>query len=93
MSQFAFLQAEWSQVYDSVARAESAVALIHEPIFKQAAGEGVFSKARVINTPGTRAVHGHRAIPARRCVCALKWLQPSRRPTRRLVSATMRSNS
>src|ERR1043166_2126368 len=38
-------------------------ALIHEPSFKQTAGEAVFSKARVINTLGNRAVHGHRAIP------------------------------
>ena len=39
-------------------------ALIHEPSFKQAAGEAVFSKARVINNLGNRAVHSHRAIPA-----------------------------
>jgi type I restriction enzyme R subunit len=40
-------------------------ALIHEPSFKQAAGEAVFSKARVINTLGNRAVHtGPRAIPS-----------------------------
>jgi type I restriction enzyme R subunit len=32
-------------------------ALIHEPSFKQAASEAVFSKARVINTLGNRAVH------------------------------------
>src|SRR3989442_6163158 len=38
-------------------------ALIHEPSFKQAAGEAVFSKTRVINTLGNRAVHGHREIP------------------------------
>lgn len=38
-------------------------ALIHEPSFKKAAGEAVFSKARVINTLGNRAVHGHGAIP------------------------------
>ena len=38
-------------------------ALIHEPSFKQTAGEAVFSKARVINTLGNRAVHSHRAVP------------------------------
>jgi type I restriction enzyme, R subunit len=32
-------------------------ALIHEPTFKQAAGEAVFAKARLINTIGNRAVH------------------------------------
>ena len=37
-------------------------ALIHEPSFKTAAGEAVFSKARVINTLGNQAVHSHRAI-------------------------------
>ncbi len=112
MSQFAFLQAEWSAVYDSAARAERAAhadprtacfyarrtlelavdwaykhdatlklpyqdnlsALIHEPSFKQAAGEAVFSKARVINTLGNRAVHGHRAIPLDDAVVALREL-------------------
>ncbi len=39
-------------------------ALIHEPSFKQTAGEAIFSKARVINTLGNRAVHGARAVPA-----------------------------
>ena len=112
MSQFAFLESEWSAVYDSAVRAESAVhadprtacfyarralelavgwaykhdatlkmpyqdnlsALIHEPSFKQAAGEAVFSKARVINTLGNRAVHGHRAIPLDDAVVALREL-------------------
>jgi len=49
-------------------------ALIHEPTFKQAAGEAVFSKARVIATLGNRAVHSHRAIPesdALSAVCEL----------------------
>lgn len=41
-------------------------ALIHEPSFKQAAGEAVFSKARVINQLGNRAVHSHRPVPAAR---------------------------
>src|SRR4249920_1938889 len=100
MSQFAFLQREWSAVFDAAAKAEAAVhpdprtacfyarralelavawayrsdaslrlpyqdnlsALIHEPSFKVAAGEAVFSKARVINTLGNQAVHSHRAI-------------------------------
>jgi type I restriction enzyme R subunit len=37
---------------------------IHEPSFKQTAGEAVFSEARVIVTLGSRAVHSHRSIPA-----------------------------
>ncbi len=112
MSQFAFLQREWTAVYDAAVRAEVAVhrdprtasfyarralelavawaykhdpalrlpyddrisALIHEPSFKQAAGEAVFSKARVINTLGNRAVHGHRDVPADDAVVAVREL-------------------
>jgi type I restriction enzyme R subunit len=49
-------------------------ALIHDPSFKQAAGEAVFSKARVINTLGNRAVHGHREIPAADALVAVREL-------------------
>ena len=49
-------------------------ALIHEPSFKQAAGEAVFSKARVIITLGNRAVHSHRAIPVDDAIVALREL-------------------
>jgi type I restriction enzyme R subunit len=49
-------------------------ALIHDPSFKEAAGEAVFSKARVINTLGNRAVHGHRAIPQSDAVVAVREL-------------------
>lgn len=112
MSQFRFLEREWSAVFDAAARAEAAVhtdprtacfyarralelavgwaykydpglklpyqdnlsALIHEPSFKQAAGEAIFSKARVITTLGNRAVHGHRAIPPDDAVAAVREL-------------------
>lgn len=112
MSQFSFLQREWSPVFDAAAKAEGAVrsdpraacfyarrtlelamgwaykhdaalklpyqdnlsALIHEPSFKQAAGEAVFSKARIINTLGNRAVHGHRAIPPEDSLVAVREL-------------------
>jgi type I restriction enzyme R subunit len=112
MTQFAFLQREWSAVFDATMRAEDAVhtdprtacfyarralelvitwaykhdaalklpyqdslsALIHEPSFKQTAGEAVFSKARVINTLGNRAVHGHRAIPPDDALVAVREL-------------------
>jgi hypothetical protein len=47
-------------------------ALIHEPSFKQVAGEAVFSKARVINTLGNRAVHAHRAIPVDDALVAVR---------------------
>ncbi|MBI2204256.1 MAG: DEAD/DEAH box helicase family protein [Candidatus Rokubacteria bacterium] len=49
-------------------------ALIHEPSFKQTAGAAVFSKARVINTLGNRAVHGHRAIPPDDALMAVREL-------------------
>ncbi|MBA3342839.1 MAG: DEAD/DEAH box helicase family protein [Gemmatimonadaceae bacterium] len=49
-------------------------ALIHEPSFKQTAGEAVFNKARVINTLGNRAVHGHRAIPPDDALVAVREL-------------------
>jgi len=49
-------------------------ALIHEPTFKETAGEAVFSKARVINTLGNRAVHGHRAIPLDDAMVAVREL-------------------
>jgi type I restriction enzyme R subunit len=112
VSQFAFLQGEWAAVFESAARAETAVhadprtacfyarralelavswaykhdaslklpyqdnlsALIHDPSFKEAAGEAVFSKARVINTLGNRAVHGHRAIPLDDAMVAVREL-------------------
>jgi type I restriction enzyme, R subunit len=112
MSQFAFLQREWSAVFDAAARAEAAVhvdprtacfyarrtlelavswsykhdaalklpyqdnlsALIHEPTFKQTAGEAVFNKARVINTLGNRAVHSHLAVPEADALAAVREL-------------------
>jgi len=49
-------------------------ALIHDPSFKQAAGEAVFGKARVINTLGNRAVHSHRAIPTEDALAAVREL-------------------
>ncbi len=112
MSQFSFLQREWSAVFDAAVKAEAVVhtdprtacfyvrralelavswaykhdaalklpyqdnlsALIHDPSFKQAAGEAVFSKARVINTLGNRAVHSHRAIPTEDALAAVREL-------------------
>ncbi|MDE0207753.1 MAG: DEAD/DEAH box helicase family protein [Candidatus Tectomicrobia bacterium] len=112
MSQFAFLQHEWPTVFDSAAKAETAVhvdprttcfytrrtlelavnwaykhdatlrlpyqdklsALIHEPSFKQTAGEAVFSKAQVINTLGNRAVHSQRPVAQADALAALREL-------------------
>jgi type I restriction enzyme, R subunit len=49
-------------------------ALIHEPTFKQVAGEAVFNKARVITTVGNRAVHSYRAIPSDDAMVAVREL-------------------
>ena len=49
-------------------------ALIHEPSFKQVAGEIVFSKARLINTLGNRTVHSHRSVPEADALAALREL-------------------
>ncbi|MBL9202318.1 MAG: DEAD/DEAH box helicase family protein [Opitutaceae bacterium] len=49
-------------------------ALIHEPTFKQVAGEAVFNKARVIVTLGNRAVHSHRRILAADALAAVREL-------------------
>jgi type I restriction enzyme R subunit len=43
--------------------ADNLSALIHEPTFKAAAGEAVFSKARLITQLGNHAVHSQRSIP------------------------------
>src|SRR5882762_8323922 len=71
------LAVSWAYKYDPALRLpyqDNLSALIHEPSFKQAAGEAVFSKARVINTLGNRAVHSHRAIPAEDAVVAVREL-------------------
>jgi type I restriction enzyme R subunit len=112
LSNFDFLQTEWTDIHDSALRAEQLVygdpraacfyarralelaitwaykfdaalalpyqdnlsALIHEPSFKQTAGEAVFNKARVINTLGNRAVHSHRPVPEADALTAVREL-------------------
>lgn len=49
-------------------------ALLHEPSFKQAAGEAVFSKSRLINSIGNRAVHESRPVPASASDAAIREL-------------------
>ncbi|MBW7929880.1 MAG: DEAD/DEAH box helicase family protein [Gammaproteobacteria bacterium] len=49
-------------------------ALVHEPSFKQAAGEPVFRKARILVTLGNRAVHDTRAIPPEDAITAVREL-------------------
>src|SRR5919108_1263964 len=67
----------WAYKHDAALKLpyqDNLSALIHEPSFKQTAGEAVFSKARVINTLGNRAVHGHRAIPESDALAAVREL-------------------
>ena len=49
-------------------------ALLHEPSFKTAAGEAVFTKARLIVNLGNQAVHSTRPIPASDAVSAVREL-------------------
>jgi len=67
----------WAYKHDAALKLpyqDNLSALIHDPSFKEAAGEAVFSKARVINTLGNRAVHGHRAIPLDDAIVAVREL-------------------
>ncbi len=67
----------WAYKHDSgleLPYQDNLSALIHEPSFKQTAGEAVFSKARVINTLGNRAVHSHRPVPEADALAAVREL-------------------
>ena len=71
------LVVNWAYKHDAALRLpyqDNLSALIYEPSFKQAAGEAVFSKARVIITLGNRAVHSHRAVPEADALAALREL-------------------
>ena len=71
------LVVSWAYKYDAALKVpyqDNLSALIHEPSFKQTAGEAVFSKARVINTLGNRAVHSHRAVPEADALSAVREL-------------------
>lgn len=71
------LAISWAYKHDATLKLpyqDNLSALIHEPSFKQVAGEAVFSKARVINTLGNRAVHSHRPVPALDSLAAVREL-------------------
>jgi hypothetical protein len=71
------LAVRWAYKHDAslqLPHQDNLSALIHDPSFKDAAGEAVFSTARVINTLGNRAVHGHRAIPLDDAMVAVREL-------------------
>lgn len=71
------LAVSWAYKHDAALHLpyqDNLSALIHDPSFKQVAGEAVFSKARVINTLGNRAVHSHRDIPVGDALVAVREL-------------------
>ncbi|MBP7373244.1 MAG: DEAD/DEAH box helicase family protein, partial [Opitutaceae bacterium] len=71
------LAVSWAFKHDAALRLpyqDNLSALIHEPSFKQAAGEAVFAKARVVNTLGNRAVHSLRAVPQADALAAIREL-------------------
>src|SRR5438552_5096594 len=71
------LSVGWAYKHDAALKLpyqDNLSALIHEPSFKQTAGEAVFNKARVINTLGNRAVHSHRVVPESDAVAAVREL-------------------
>ena len=47
---------------------------MHDPTFKQTAGEAVFTKARLIIKLGNQAVHSHRGIPDADSLTAVREL-------------------
>ena len=71
------LAVAWAYKHDAELRLpyqDNLAALIHEPTFKQVAGEAVFNKARVIVTLGNRAVHSHHPIPVSDALVAAREL-------------------
>ncbi|MBX3330244.1 MAG: DEAD/DEAH box helicase family protein [Nitrospira sp.] len=71
------LAVSWDYKHDAALKLpyqDNLSALIHEPSFKQVAGEAVFSKARVINTLGNRAVHSHRPVSESDALAAVREL-------------------
>ncbi len=71
------LAVTWAYKFDRTLKLpykENISALVHEPTFKQTAGDAVFNKAKVIITLGNRAVHSHRPIPKADSLQAVKEL-------------------
>ena len=71
------LAARWAYKFDRALKLpyqDNLSALIHEPTFKQTAGDAVFSKAKLINKLGNDAVHSHREVKEADAVLAVKEL-------------------
>jgi type I restriction enzyme, R subunit len=67
----------WAYKHDPALRLpyqDNLSALIHEPSFKAAAGDAVFSKARVIAQLGNQAVHSQKPIAATDSLAAVREL-------------------
>ncbi len=67
----------WAYKFDRALKLpyqDNIAALIHEPTFKQTAGEAIFNKAKVIVKLGNLAVHSHRDVPRSDSVQAVKEL-------------------
>jgi len=67
----------WAYKHDAALKLpyqDNLSALIHDPSFKQVAGDAVFSKARVIVTLGNRAVHSQRPVPEADALVAVREL-------------------
>ena len=59
------LAVHWAFKHDPALRVpyqDNLSALVHEPTFKKAAGDAVFTKARIIIKLGNEAVHSHRPV-------------------------------
>lgn len=71
------LAARWAYKFDRALKLpyqDNLSALIHEPTFKQTAGDAVFNKAKLINKRGNDAVHSHRDVSEADAVSTVKEL-------------------
>lgn len=67
----------WAYKYDSALKLpyqDNLSALLHEPTFKKAAGEAVFSKTQIITRLGNHAVHSNRAVQPADSLVAVREL-------------------
>src|SRR5437868_10384720 len=71
------LAVAWAYEHDGSLRLpyqDNLSALVHEPTFKAAAGEAIFTKARLITRLGNQAVHSPRPIATTDAVTAVREL-------------------
>lgn len=71
------LLVHWTYKYDSSLKLpyqDNLSALLHEPTFKKAAGEAVFSKTQIIVRLGNQAVHSHKTVQPADALAAVREL-------------------